>query len=96
MHILPLMNDMLDFIWVDLVDLREAGGKRKIQNETFLPTVRFELTTLRFVVRVCTDFFKLKSIWVESLYQIFNPDLSNFNISLCDKTLSVVGVLRPT
>ena len=55
MHLLPRMKVMLVFIFMDSDDLRRAHGKQKqIQNEKFLPAVRLELITLRFVVRRLT------------------------------------------
>ena len=52
---IPCMNVMLDYIWMGQVD--QSGARRKQQNtkQTFLLTLDFEPTTLKFVVRCCTD-----------------------------------------
>ena len=51
-HILPWINAMLDFICIDIIELRRTQNNRKIQNEKFLFTVGFEPTTFIFIVRL--------------------------------------------
>ena len=55
MHLLPPINVMLDFNFMDSVKLRRARGKRKNSKFKILANSGIRTTTLRFVVRTSTD-----------------------------------------